>query len=211
MIYTGSTSQDFNNLATYINGFTKAIKINNVQVDDNALESVCFHMVEEFPHGDGLEKASTFKKLANFMAYFICLAPVKTTIPIYVRGIQHRNINAVLALEIAIVCLENSKIIQQDGTDKKVDRPIYISDHSYGDIVDALSDKGICPEHHYKLITVLLEQIVYKTNDHCEYKPDNTDATAQPNKGFYEKPALMSEDDYQWAHEKWGDEQILGN
>lgn len=211
MIYTGDTNQDAINLAYYINDYTKELKVTNIQIDPNALFNVCYDMVQQFPHVDGLEKASAFKKLGNFVAHFVARAPIKSSLPVIIKGIQNPNPNAVLALEVALFCLQNSKIIQSDGAELVIENDLYLSDHSYGDIIDALSE-DICPKHHYKLITVLLEQIVYKTNQHCEYKPDSTEESSTPRAGgYYEKSMFLTPEEYQEAEEKWGDDIVQGN
>ena len=76
--------------------------------------------------------------------------------------------NAVIAFDIAITCLNSSTIANKDGEDKALSNPIYISDHSYWDIIQVLS-KGITPQLHFHIISVYLEQLVYKCNPELEY------------------------------------------
>lgn len=163
-------STDVINILRYINEFTKNVGIADAQVDSEALLQVCVSMRQEFPHIDGLEKASTFKKVANFVAWFVYLAPIKSTLPSgCVRGIDSSiNPNSVVAFDIALHCLQNSTICANDG-DKEVANPLYVSDHSYADIIDALS-RDVQPKTHYHLLAVLFEQITYKSNPHCEYQ-----------------------------------------
>jgi hypothetical protein len=54
-------------------------------------------------------------------------------------------------------------------TDREVtlDNRIVISDHSFIDIVEAIS--SVTPLDGKKLVAVLLEQMCYRTNPECEY------------------------------------------
>lgn len=193
MIYTGDPIQDQNHIAQYINEYTKTLQVSDVQIDTKALREACFGMIAKFPHADGIDKASAFKKMGNFIAHFIFQSPIRSSFPtLVIAGAPEYNPNAVVAFEIALYCLENSKIVQSNGEIKALSKPIYISDHSYGDIIDALSSEDISPKHHYKLITVLLEQIVYKTNGHCEYKPTNPTGSSP---GLYTEPYPASSGD----------------
>lgn len=177
MIYASNPIDDYNNILQYINEYTKAFGVNIVQIDTAALIKVCFEIRNAFPHVDGIESASVFKKAAYFVAHFIKAKPIRAEI-MAVGGAAKSDINAVISFDIALAILQNSKILQSDGGTKSVDQPIYISDHSYTDIIEALSSEHFCPTYHYQLLAVLFEQLVYKTNRHCEYLP-------KPERGYY--------------------------
>jgi hypothetical protein len=173
VLYNEDSLEDVVNILSYINEFTKEIGLRKVQIESQKVFEVCVHMRQEFPHIDGLEKASVFKKAANFVAWFIACEPIKTNFPPNsIRGLKGDfNPNAVIAFDIALNCLNDSGIASKTG-DLKVSNKIVVSDHSYADIIYALS-QGITPESHYHLLAVFFEQLTYKTNPHCEYSPSN--------------------------------------
>ncbi len=59
-------------------------------------------------------------------------------------------------------------VINKNGNEVKVETPLKLSMHSYNDIMDACS-RGITPSSHFYLLSLLFEQICYKTNPQCEY------------------------------------------
>jgi hypothetical protein len=59
-----------------------------------------------------------------------------------------------------------NKATVQDG-EKSIQNSIELSKHSYIDIIDALSH--ITLQGSFMLVTVLLEQLVYKTNSNLQY------------------------------------------
>lgn len=178
MIYNENPLIDYDNILHYINEYTKSFGVQDVQVETKDLLALCSSIRTKFPHVDGIEKASAFKKVANFVAHFIQISPIKTAIAATAGNASEKSdINAVVAFDIAIACLEKSSIELGPENIKKIDQPIYISDHSYKDIIEALSTSDICPEKHYQLLAVFFEQIVYKTNRHCEYPPKNSGPT----------------------------------
>lgn len=179
MIYTDSPVTDYNNILQYINEATKSLEHPHVPIDTTALMTVCINIRQDFPHVDGIEKASVFKKAAYFIAHFLEKRPIKANITA-VDGNAKSDINAVIAWDIAFAIIEGSEIAQRDGLPQKiVSNPLYLSDHSFTDIMEALSSTKICPSSHYHLLAVFLEQIVYKTNPHCEYP------SADNGKGYY--------------------------
>lgn len=173
MIYQDHVEADVVNILTYINDFTQQLGIPNVQVSTAELLSVCLGMRRNFPHVDGLTKASTFKKVANFVAWFVSVGPIKSHFPAdSIRGLDGTfNANAVIAFDIALFCLDNSQIATPTGN-KTISKQIYVSDHSYADIICALSQDNLSPETHFHLLAVFFEQLTYKSNRQCEYGQD---------------------------------------
>ena len=183
MIYTENPAIDRNNILRYIDDFFDANEMESVQVDTPEVYQVCVRMRSRFPHVDGISKASVFKKIANFVAHFLEIKPIKTLYPgNTIDGLSSYDINAVIALDIAVTCLHNSTIKQANGDVKTIKNPIYISNHSYADIIEALSFDHINQEMHYHLLAVFFEQITYKTNRDCEYK-DIDDDDVKPDDG----------------------------
>lgn len=142
-------------------------------VDSNALWGACTGMREKFPHVDGLEGSSAFKKVANFVVYFVAEKPIKADrVQVKVGDeVLKLDLNAVIALEIAVFCLNNSEIAGANGS-QRVDNGLYLSDHSYFDIIWTLSS-GITPQSHYHLLALYFEQLTYKCNPDLEYKVRN--------------------------------------
>lgn len=200
MIYNQRAEQDYNNILRYIDDFTSSFRdqlsIDFIQIDTSALTAVCSGIRQKFPHIDGFENASAFKKVAYFVAHFMSRRPIRTKFSI-IDGISEEkaDINAVVAFDIAIACLEGSKIVKKDGTTQTIEKNIYLSDHSYKDIIEALSVGEICPKHHYHILTVFFEQLVYKTNPECQYSPDNPAADGSHQTSYYGTPFSVTDGD----------------
>jgi len=162
---------DIVSLLSFINDFTKALGIKEVVIDDRLCEAILNGMRQDFPHVDGMEKASAFKKMANFMAYFIAEQPIRKPFPADVIGGELANIpnhqNSMVAFAVAVECLHNARIIRSDG-DVVLENRIALSRHSYVDLMQSLSH--VVPRDHYHLLTVLLEQLAYKVNPDCQYE-----------------------------------------
>lgn len=174
MIYTENPVIDRNNILRYIDDYYGAKGENEIQVDSQEVLAVCLRMRADFPHVEGIGKASAFKKVANFVAHFLELRPIKSAPRDEIEGLDSYNSNAVIALDIAIACLEGSTLTRDDGSTKKVTASIYISNHSYADIIHALSSRHITQQTHYHILAVFFEQLTYKTNSQCEYKDTNS-------------------------------------
>ncbi len=162
---------DIVSLLSFINEFTKELGIKDVLIDDHLCEGILNGMRQDFPHVDGMEKASAFKKMANFMAYFIAEQPIKNPFPKDIIGAELANIpnhqSSMVAFALAVECLHNAKI-HRSGGDVVLEKRIALSRHSYIDLMHSLS--VITPRDHYQLLTVLLEQLAYKVNPDCQYK-----------------------------------------
>ena len=122
----------------------------------------------DFPHLGGLDAASPFKKAANFIVHFIAGEPIDApTIP---------HANELFALTIAATYLHGAKLHgNASHGPRTLSNPIEVSGHSLTDILDAMA--STTPDTSFKLITVLLEQLAYKTNPDCQYE-------AKPLTGF---------------------------
>lgn len=186
MLYNDDPWLDNLNILAHINRTTKELGLKDVHVDTGELWAVCVGMRQQFPYVGGMSKASPFKKVANFVAYFLQLKPIKTRFAL-TKCAGGDDINAVIALDVAVACLEMAEIEQSGGGVKKIDHPIYISDHSYIDIIEALSTAEIEPKSHYHILAVFFEQMVYKTNNHCEYPP------ATNGVGYYPTPGPVAQ------------------
>ena len=83
MIYNGSYIKDVSNILAFIDGFSEKYNLNiggatQMGVDVITLETVArvINDPKSFPHNDGIEKASAFKKVAHFMVWFVSERPI---------------------------------------------------------------------------------------------------------------------------------------
>lgn len=182
MIYQQTEDQDKSAILRRIHAVSQELGIDRVDVSSTDLEYVCYSMRRRFPCKDGLEKASIFKKVAYFVTIFINVAPIKSDFLAHQVGeeLVKVNINALMAFDIAIRVLTRAKIYRSDGQIFTGSRRISLSNHSYMDILDALSSTSeaqITPQSHFKLLSVFFEQLVYKDNPDIQY-PANEDKPA---------------------------------
>ncbi len=155
---------DLLNVLQFINDFSKSIGIENLNIDTQRITAIINGAVFDGDYAS--EKASPYKKLAAFVAYFVTEKPILSPLPLAkFKNIKNHQ-NAIFALEIAIDSLHGAKIHRSDGEFVLANR-IELSDHSYIDIIDAIS--YITPQNGKKLVAVLLEQMCYRKNASCEY------------------------------------------
>lgn len=170
MIYNQNTLQDIVQVLRYINDLTLELGAIDVLMDVDSIVRVVEGCKQDFPHKDGIDKASAFKLAANFVCYFIAERPIKTVfsadaVSERLAKVENHQ-NAIVAFSLARTALHGSTIYRDDNI-CVVENPIKISYHSYGDIIEALA--VATPSSHFKLVTVLLEQLVYKSNPECQY------------------------------------------
>ncbi len=170
LLYNDEGALDAVLILSFIDEFTTKLEVKGVVIDPDKVTSITTSCRSDFPYNGGVKAASAFKQVANFVCFFIAERPILEPFDSAVIGLQLATIpnheNAIVAFAIAEAALLGSTIKRKDG-DFKVDNPIHYSDHSYVDIIDALAN--VTPSTHFKLVTVLLEQMVYKTNGHCQY------------------------------------------
>ena len=157
-------------ILTFIDKYTINLGITDVVLDVALIERVVSTSKADFPHDGGLGKASAFKQAANFACFFVAERPILEPFPVDAIGPELAKIanhqNAMVAFALAEASLHKSKIQRKDK-EVVVSNPMKYSKHSYIDIIDALA--SITPSSHFKLVSVLLEQLVYKTNPECQY------------------------------------------
>lgn len=171
LIYNNDDLQDVIYILQFIDSYTYIMGIFEVEIDLNTIDRIVKSCKQDFPHKDGIKVASAFKLVANFVCHFVAERPIVKPFPSAVIGNEMAKIenhqNAMLAFAIAEESLNKSVILRKDER-KDITVPIHYSRHSYGDIIEALSN--ISPSVHFKLVTVLFEQLVYKSNPDCQYK-----------------------------------------
>ena len=167
---------DTTRILTFISGYYRSLGIlENVDIDANALFSTVEAMHRDFPYPGGAGGASPFKKIAQFVCYFVATCPIKTPLPkkLLDSAEEHEQIgrtNAVVALMIAIESLNGATLTWEDSSQHVLKEKIYLSSHSFIDITDALTNAT--PSTAFKLVRVLFEQMAYKTNPDCQYPVD---------------------------------------
>ena len=161
---------DLIHLYEYINNFTKGWGLKDVPINPSKCQGIVIGMSRDFPCKDGLNGASAFKKVANFASYFISERPIPNGFDKALIGDDLAKVdnhqNAMVALSFCIDAMHGAEIHRNDGV-KILENRINLSKHSYVDIVDALS--WATPVTHFRMISVLFEQMAYKTNPTCQY------------------------------------------
>lgn len=170
-LYNNENLEDEIHVLAFINNFTKELGVEAVHLDVNTIGRIVKGCKLDFPHDGGVQKASAFKQVANFVCHFVGEHPIVTKFPAHIIGNELARIdnhqNAMVAFALAEEALNKSKIERKDGI-IDIANALEYSRHSYVDIIDALAN--ISPVNHFRLVTVLLEQMVYKSNPGCQYK-----------------------------------------
>lgn len=170
-------NDDVNDDLTTLLAFLEGIGFNNsnkkMSIDIPKIRSILNGVRQDFPHKDGMENASIFKKVATFMVYFISEKPIQSDIagipnmPSDISKIPN-HINTLIGILIALAALHEA-VIHRDGKEMKLVNKVQLSTHSFVDLVDALSNST--PNTHFKMASVFLEQLAYKSNPDCQYTP----------------------------------------
>lgn len=171
-LFNEAVEEDLLSVLAFIDEFSKRIGLKHVEVEPRFIESVLRGMRQDFPCIGGVERASVFKKVANFVLHFVANKPIVKPFPSDVIGDELAKIpnhqNAIIAINIAAKALEGA-VIYQEGRSIIIENPIKLSKHSYIDIIEAIASSS--PVTGYLLLTVLFEQMTYKTNPNCQYNP----------------------------------------
>lgn len=161
---------DVAGVLTFINEFTRELGICSVGINTQKIEGIIAGMRMDFPHCDGEDAASPFKKAANFLCYFIAERPLLQPFPADIVGDGIAKItnhqNALTGLSFVRKALHGATLYHK-GSVIQIKEPIRLSKHSLEDIIDAL--QCVTPSDHFKLVSVLLEQLAYKANPDCQY------------------------------------------
>lgn len=172
MLYNDSIDHDVLNILEHIDGFTVGIGLERTPVNTEKLLDVCATIRNNFPCVDGLDNASIFKRAAVFVACFVESGPIDEDSFAQSNlkdDIKSKNPNAIIALDIAFKFMSLARISRKDGLTLIIRNGIYLSEHSYCDFLDMLS-KGITLESHFMVLSLLFEQVVYKTHSNMQYE-----------------------------------------
>ena len=137
-------------------------------VNSMGIQGLLYDLYQRFPHDDGMDQASPFKKAAAYLCHWLAAKPI------IMKPDPYGDVNAKVGLHVALRSLEGSSLTM-NGKRHTITAPLELSEHSLLDIVDALTH---CekPVASFKFVAVLLEQITYKTNPHCQYPDVLSDA-----------------------------------
>lgn len=158
-------------IAVYVNSFAKGLGLKELNVNPIAFQSVAAALARpDFPHVDGVAKASPFKKAANFFVWFVAEKPIVDELPDEIitpelkRVPNHQNV--IFAYHMAIDCLHGADL-QKNGSSVVLRNKIKVSSHFFHDFVHAYS--CATPQSDFKPVSLLFEQLAYKWNPDAPY------------------------------------------
>jgi len=172
MIFNKSPFDDIKNILEHIDAFSESSSLPAAEIHTDKLWDVITNCRHDIPYEYGEDDASSFKKAAWFILWFVNISPIATRFYTGDHPLAKFKTNAVIAFDIGLSVIENSVLHGNNGSNEKVENPISLSDHAYRDVLEALS-KPIRPEEHFRAWSLFLEQLAYKTNRHCEYPDRN--------------------------------------
>ena len=158
-------------IAVYVDSFAKSLGLQELRIDPNALNAIAVALVRpDFPHVDGLDKASPFKKAANFFVWFVAEKPILDELPDVIITPQLKSIsnhqNVIFAYHMAVDCLHEATLYR--GNEPVIlKEKIRVSRHFFYDFVEAFS--AAVPNVHFKVVSLLFEQLAYKVNKDASY------------------------------------------
>lgn len=171
ILYNPNALFDTASVLAFINDFTVGLDLHQVKMNTWAIETLIAGMKADFPHIDGLDRASPFKKAANFLCYFVAEKPILDSFPAEKIGATLSKMtnhqNALVGFMFICKALHHASL-DREGEIIVLTNKIEVSKHSFEDIIDALAN--VTPAQSVKLVAVLLEQLVYKTNPNCQYQ-----------------------------------------
>ncbi len=171
LLFNTDPDDDVRIVLGIIDGFAKKSSSSELDVNDSKLLSLIRYLPTDFPHKDGIQNASVFKKISMFVASFCAERPVLGKLDkIDQMGIFNdipQYENALIALLIGLNALQGAEIRRGDGRTVTLTQPITMSKHSLVDVVDALI--SATPVASFKLLTIFFEQLCYKTNPDAQY------------------------------------------
>jgi hypothetical protein len=162
-------------VAIYVDNFAKGLGLKQLNVDPAAFNQVAAALMRpDFPHVDGLQKASPFKKAANFFVWFVASKPIVDPLPLSIitpdlQKIENHQ-NVILAYHMAVDCLHNAELhkVNVKGSEVvKLERKIRVSNHFFQDFVEAYS--AATPSNDFKSVCLMFEQLAYKYNPKAPY------------------------------------------
>lgn len=167
----GDTAFHIYSIASYLDSFAEHLGLQSLDINPAALNQVASGLARpSFPHVDGVEKASPFKKAANFFVWFVASRPIVGPLPGHLTGPKLGSIdnhqNVIFAYHMAVDCLHGASL-RKNGEVIVLTRRIKVSKHFFRDFVEAFS--AATPVHHFQVVSLLFEQLAYKVNRKASY------------------------------------------
>ncbi len=157
----GNVAANLYSIAAYVDAFAEALGLKELNVNPIAFSAVAAALGRpDFPHRDGVEKASPFKKAANFFVWFVAEKPIiddlpPTIIPPELKSITNYQ-NAIFAYHMAIDCLHGAEL-HKNGKIVILKNKIRCSSHFFYDFIDTYS--AAVPSVHFKPLSLLFEPL----------------------------------------------------
>ncbi len=170
--FNENSAEDLKAILTFLEGMGYNPEGNLTAIRTTKIHEIIAVIRQSFPHKDGMNAASIFKKAAILMLFFISEKPIESDkigelrIPSDISKFPN-HLNTVVAFHLACQLLHNARILSKDGKERILKEKIRLSRHSYIDIIESLC--SATPQTHFHLVSVLLEQLAYKTNVECQY------------------------------------------
>lgn len=165
MIFTKNAKTDFLAIMTLIDAFSEANHA-KVSVNEDALFALTHRIHIDFPCKNGLENANVFKKASAFLCEFVGEQMINSLdcekLSDDITKIKKYE-SALIGFYIVTSFLSGATV----NKNKIIFNSIELSSHSYADIVDSMTSITLLTS--FKLVAVLLEQLVYKTNPGLQY------------------------------------------
>lgn len=160
-------------LATYMDRLAVGMGIQQLNIDPARLTRVVGALATpDFPHRDGIGKASPFKKAAHFFVYFVAEKPIMDelfNLNDQIRGIDNHQ-NVIFAYQMAVDCLHGATLQKKENGNEvsvTLSNKIRVSEHFFMDFVEAHS--ACVPRDDFKPVSLLFEQLAYRANPNASY------------------------------------------
>jgi hypothetical protein len=165
-------AQNLYTVGAYINGFAKGLGIKALNINPDGLRMLAAALASpDFPHRDGVAKASPFKKAGNFFVWFVASKPIVDELDVQIITPELRSIpnhqNVIFAYHMVADCLQGAEL-HKNGTVVTLKNRIKVSNHFFHDFVDAYA--SAVPQQDFKSATLLFEQLAYKVNPDAPYE-----------------------------------------
>jgi hypothetical protein len=166
LIFNSDPEDDVQNIVHFLKALYKELYFGEIQIDEGKIRQVVYAINLPTSYSNGAIPASIFRKISSLVCNFVEISPISNS-PVlnnyWGNFAKIPNfVNAHAAFKLAEFSLGKATIARADGTFVSIDENLDYSSHSYVDIVEALST--VKAAEHFKLMTVFLEQLVYKTN-----------------------------------------------
>ncbi len=167
MVFTKNGRTDYFAIMALIDAFSETFEI-KVGVKEDALFELMNRI--EVPCKNGVENANVFKKASTFLCEFVngsngIIESIEggEKLQEAITGIRNYE-SAFIGFYIVCALLKGATV----NENKVIKNSIELSAHSHADIIDALSNITLVT--NFKMVAVLLEQLVYKNNPGLQYK-----------------------------------------